>query len=563
MPADARVMIIGLDGMPPWLIESLAEEGALPHLAKLRERGVFGSMRSTVNTLTASAWPSMFTGVNPGRHGMFNFVQYVPEQRDIFITSALHRQAGALWDLVGEDGGRSAVLRVPMTFPTRPMAGIMVGDHFTPSPRHPEFTWPRELRSKMIRRFGLLGWGTKADVRSEMTGGRLRRLLHDLRGGARLTFDLVDYALERGDYRHVFAVVSETDTLLHSLAPLLRRTGPSMQEDLPERARADVVAFFGEVDERIGRLVERLNDSWNVLVVSDHGLGPNDPGEQLLRSMLIALGYQGWREPAPAPAQKRDPVSLLRRIKSGVARRIPWQVRRLLDPISLQRREQGARENVLDVIDWDNTRAFSLVSGGSVGEIWLNCDEGPAREELIGELTEPLTSAVNTRTGLPQIERVIRREEAVSGPHSHRIPDLLVEFREDEDCVELTARRSDGREVTVNRSSTGSWDIAFVGFHTRDGIFMAAGPGVQAVDEPIHCEIADVMPTAAYLMGCPIPEGLDGRLLTEIIEPGLLEATPPRVRAALPPPEWAGDDAQYSDEDRRRVERRLSDLGYL
>ncbi len=563
MPTDARVMIIGLDGMPPWLVEMLSEEGALPHLAKLRERGVFGSMRSTVNMLTASAWPSMFTGVNPGRHGLFNFVQYVPQQRDIFITSALHREAGALWDLVGEDGGQSAILRVPMTFPTRPMAGITIGDHFTPSPRHPEFTWPRELRKQMIRRFGLLGWGEEADLGTEMTTARLRRLLHDLRRGARLSFALIDYALEHGDYRHIFAVVSETDTLLHCLAPVLRPTSRPMPDDLPENARADVVAFFREIDERIGRLVGRLDDSWNLLIVSDHGLGPNNPGEQLLRSLLVALGYQGWREPAPTPAQKRDPLSLLRRVKSSVARRIPWQVRRIIDPISLQRREQGARENVLDVIDWDNTRAFSLVSRGSVGEIWLNCDEGPEREELIRELTEVLTSAVNTRTGEPQILRLIRREDAVSGSCAHRIPDLLVVYREDEDCVEMTARRADGREVTVNRSSTGSWDIGFVGFHTQDGIFMAAGPGVRAVDETIHCEIADVMPTAAYLMGCPIPEGLDGRLLTEIVEPGLLEATPPRMREPLAPPEWAGGDVRYDDDDRRRVEQRLSDLGYL
>ncbi len=565
MPNDQRVLIIGLDGVPPWLIEMLAGERALPHLAALSKRGVFASMRSTANTLTASAWPSMFTGQNPGRHGMFNFVQYVPARRDIFITNALHRQAGALWDLVGESGGQSAILRVPMTFPTRPMAGMMVGDHLTPSPRHPEFTWPRELRPRLTKRFGLLGWGVKADLASPDSPGRFRQLLRDLTGGVRLTFDVIDYALDHGDFRHIFAVVSETDTLLHRLAPLLRPSaaGDNPLTHLPPAARDQVVQFFRTIDERVGRLLQRLDDSWNVIIASDHGIGPDDPGDQLLRPLLIALGYQGWREPAPAPAQKSDPVSLLRRAKSAVAARIPWQIRRLIDPISEQRREQGARENVLDVIDWDTTRAFSIVSGGGVGEIWLTVDDPTEREALIAELTAALTSAVNTRTGAPQVQRVLRREEAVAGPHSNHIPDLLVYLREDQHCTELRSRTSDGREVTVNHSSTGNWDLPFIGHHTRDGIFIAAGPGVRSVEDPMHCDITDVMPTAAYLMGCPVPDGLDGRVLTEIIDPAMLQRTPPQSREPLAPPEWAADGSSYSDEDRAQVEKRLSDLGYL
>ena len=55
----------------------LLEAGLMPRLARLRERGASGTLRSTIPTYTPPAWTSSLTGVNPGRHGVYGFVEMV------------------------------------------------------------------------------------------------------------------------------------------------------------------------------------------------------------------------------------------------------------------------------------------------------------------------------------------------------------------------------------------------------------------------------------------------------------------------------------------------------
>ena len=573
MSEGRRTLVIGLDGMPPWLVEMLREEGALPHIGAVCDAGATGVMRSTVNTMTASAWPSMFTGVNPGRHGMFNFVQYAPKQHEIYLVNSLSRRAGAVWELLGADGRRSAILRVPMTFPATPMDGIVVGDQFAPSVRHPEFTWPRELRGELTRRFGLLGWGDKSDVHALTSAGELRQFLGDLFDGVARSFDLIEWALEREEFDFVFGVVSDTDMALHRLVPLLQPESTVM-ERIPEfirSARGRLVDLFREVDRRIGAIAERLAADWNIVIVSDHGMGPNDPGAQLLRPILIELGYQGWMEPPAPPTAGPGLMPVVRKIKSAIAQRIPWQVRRLIDPISHERREAGARKYMTQVIDWERTRAFTVVPGGGVGELWLNTKERSPRgevseadrEALVEELSSALLSVRDARTGEPQVDRIVRREDVVSGPHADLAPDLLIMFREDQDCVAVEIERPDGQTVRLDRSSTGAWGIEHYGYHQHDGLLIAAGPDIRTGDQPVRCDITDLAPTLAYLLGCAIPEGLDGTLVEGIIKPSLLEERPPVGGPPLPPPAWSQDRADYSDEDQAKVEKRLKDLGYI
>ena len=69
-----RVVILGLDGMDHGLTETMLEEGKLPHLAALRDQGCFKPLGSTVPPISPVAWSSFQTGVNPGKHNIFDFL---------------------------------------------------------------------------------------------------------------------------------------------------------------------------------------------------------------------------------------------------------------------------------------------------------------------------------------------------------------------------------------------------------------------------------------------------------------------------------------------------------
>src|SRR5437868_7657977 len=69
-----RVVVLGLDGLDHGLTEKMLAEGKLPHLAALRDQGCFKALGSTLPPISPVAWSSFQTGVNPGKHNIFDFL---------------------------------------------------------------------------------------------------------------------------------------------------------------------------------------------------------------------------------------------------------------------------------------------------------------------------------------------------------------------------------------------------------------------------------------------------------------------------------------------------------
>lgn len=142
-----RVLVIGLDGFDPHLTEPLLASGALPNLAKLRAQGGYARLRTTTPAQTPVAWSTFATGVNPGGHGIFDFIwrnpqTYLPElsftryeQKNLFTPpQAINRRRGVpLWQLLTQVGLPSVIVRFPCAYPPdelygRLLAGVGVPD---------------------------------------------------------------------------------------------------------------------------------------------------------------------------------------------------------------------------------------------------------------------------------------------------------------------------------------------------------------------------------------------------------------------------------------------------
>ena len=72
----ARLLIIGIDGGDWDLLDAFIEKGRMPNLAALVRRGARADLTSCFPPVTAPAWTSMVTGVNPGRHGIVDFMDF-------------------------------------------------------------------------------------------------------------------------------------------------------------------------------------------------------------------------------------------------------------------------------------------------------------------------------------------------------------------------------------------------------------------------------------------------------------------------------------------------------
>jgi predicted AlkP superfamily phosphohydrolase/phosphomutase len=154
-----RVVILGLDGMDHGLTETMLEEGKLPHLAALRDKGCFRPLGSTVPPISPVAWSSFQTGVNPGKHNIFDFltpdlrsyhaklssVEIRPPRQVLRLgkyqiplggaTVRLLRKSRPFWNVLSDHGIFSSILRVPITFPPEKLRGVLLSAMCVPDLR--------------------------------------------------------------------------------------------------------------------------------------------------------------------------------------------------------------------------------------------------------------------------------------------------------------------------------------------------------------------------------------------------------------------------------------------
>src|ERR687892_2919485 len=135
-----KVIVIGLDGLEPKVAEPMLAAGELPNLARLRQQGGYCRLQTTYPAQTPVAWATFATGVNPGGHGIFDFLRRDPQtyrpalatntyqQKNPFVPpQAVNLRKGRpLWSLLTEAGLPSVVIRCPVTFPPDPIQGRML-----------------------------------------------------------------------------------------------------------------------------------------------------------------------------------------------------------------------------------------------------------------------------------------------------------------------------------------------------------------------------------------------------------------------------------------------------
>jgi predicted AlkP superfamily phosphohydrolase/phosphomutase len=100
--AAPRVVILGFDGADGELTRQWMDEGKLPNLARLRDQGTFAPLRSTIPSQTPVSWSTFATGLNPGRHSIFDFLKRDPKNYRPSFASTDETREPFLW---GERNG--------------------------------------------------------------------------------------------------------------------------------------------------------------------------------------------------------------------------------------------------------------------------------------------------------------------------------------------------------------------------------------------------------------------------------------------------------------------------
>ena len=286
-----RVVFIGIDGTPYTFLQRLIAEGRAPNAARLARQGSLLRMDSVWPWVSSVAWSTMMTGVNPARHNIFGFVDRDPATYKQYIPTSRNMKARTLWEVLGDAGKRVIVVNVPVTYPPRPVNGILVGCFLSPS--LDKAVYPPEK----LPLFKSLGYIIDADPwkARESKDLALQEVNAALDARLRTLFHLFDN--EPWDYLHVH--VMETDRLHHFL-------WQQMEEGHPIYAPA-FYDFYRRIDDMLGKLADKLDDNTTLMWMADHGFCTIKK-EVYVNRWLMDNGWLKLRAIPPDPKKGLDEI---------------------------------------------------------------------------------------------------------------------------------------------------------------------------------------------------------------------------------------------------------------
>lgn len=554
----SRVLIIGLDAATFDLIEPWAAQGYLPNLAKLMAEGARSRLASTLQPTTAPAWVSFMTGMNQGRHGLYDFVRRKADSYGLEVTNSSHIAAPLMFETLSRLGRRVITINIPYTYPPRPINGVMIGGPFAPAVTR-ELVYPPEVLETLKQTapdyFVIPDYDAQAADPMSAFAARLRREV-ELR-------EQVSLALIERELWDVFAVViMATDEVQHTFWQCME----AADDDPLAKYRHVIRDIYQRCDEAVGRLIEAARHEGrnvDVIVLSDHGAGRFE--------WMINLNR--WLADQGLLKFQADRSHPLRRLRTGVMQTTAQIYRRYM-PTRLRtaiRNRLGAKRFsyvqaefqsalVTSTVDWANTQAYSLGAGGN---IYVNVQGrepagsvSPADYDQVRQrIIDGLAALRDPETGAPMVKKAHRREEVYHGAQLDNAPDVIIEWTN----YGYWGRGYYGSQQPLFERQR-QFDFSaqpLTGSHRPDGILILHGPHARSGVQTTGARLIDLAPTIFQLLGHTPPAEMDGRVLSEMLRGVEPAGGAPAESASAPTP------FDFTPEEAKLISEHLRALGYL
>jgi predicted AlkP superfamily phosphohydrolase/phosphomutase len=503
----ARLVIVGLEMGDGPALHRWAQAGLLPNIQSLLKQGRWRWLETTANQLHISAWPSIYTGVVPGEHGVYFTHQPAPGLQGYqrFHKGLYGRPT--FWSLLDQAGRTCTVFDPPYAHPEDGFKGRFINDWGSWAHYLEAGSSPTQLLGQLNRCCGAYPLGLEAHDIGFMPLEAVELSGKLVKAVAAKT-DAACWLMKESTADLVFVVFGETHAAGHYCWPR-GGTAPSRPEESP------LFTVYKEVDRAIGRIREAAGDAL-FMVVSGDACGANNAGWHLLPDVLEKLGYlvtpktSSEAGGAPPPSRKFDPVKALRDLlpkdfRKSLARRLPTALR-----------DKLAQRVDMAGVDWGRTRAYCLPTDLE-GCIRINLkgrepmgvvEPGPQYEALLGAIEASLLELRDPTDGRQLVSRVLRSDVAFPGPKRHYLPDLVVHWNNQRPIGAAASER-------LGLLSMPSPDPR-PGTHTAPAFALFAGGGVPP-GEPVQSgSIVDLAPSVMAWLGVEAPAHMQGQVWPEL-----------------------------------------------
>ena len=251
-----RVLVIGIDGTPFTFLKKHIEAGDFPTLKSLAEQEAFAQMDSVQPCISSVAWSTYMTGKNPGKHGIFGFIDRIPNPFKIYIPNSRNMISDTLWEILSRNGKTVVVINVPVTYPPRQVNGVLIGCFL--SADIDKAVYPPGLVPKLKQ------MGYRIDVDAWQGHDKDKEaFLQDVEYTLNKRWEAARYFMKEVDWDFFQLHIMETDRMNHFLWEHYENNDPKYAQRFLD--------FYKLVDAIIGDLVNSVRDSDLVIVLSDHG----------------------------------------------------------------------------------------------------------------------------------------------------------------------------------------------------------------------------------------------------------------------------------------------------
>lgn len=494
-----NIFIFGIDGAAPSLVSKWIDQGHLPSLQKIRNEGLSGKLESTFPPITGPAWTSFQTGVNPGKHGVFNWLDLSESYRGKTIDQSSIK-ARTIWDIISHKGGKVGILSLPLTYPPEAVNGFLVPGFLTPcDDKAPSY--PQEINQSLYKNVPNFEF-TPPFFSPLLTP---RKWVKKLKSTTRARGAAARFLYKEHEPTTFMVHFFSTDHVQHKLW------------DYRDDEWDPRLEVFKETDRQIGKLMEIAPENSTFIAMSDHGFGPMRRVFNV-NNWLHQIGYLKFNRSIRTLAKKKlSDFGLTEEALKPLGERLYPLAQRLnlIDNPAIDTLTDG-KINTLFLshrdVNWSETIAYSR---SDIGHIRINLDnyekQGISGKKSYKMLQKDLMSKLEDvklpDSGRKLAEWIKPKEEVYHGPFTRNAPDILFN--------PLPRKTAAYGAVMFASSNVFDLDPSFdPGHHRRDGILFASGPTVS------HCgkdaSIYDIAPTILNLLTYPIPEQMDGKVIEEI-----------------------------------------------
>src|SRR5213595_1713974 len=228
------------------------------------------------------------TGKNPGKHGIFHFVETEWNGYSMKYANGGSRRSPTIWKLLNTAGFSVGTMNIPFTYPPETLNGFQISGLDTPSANSP-FVYPPALQRELVDHFGKIDH----DVRFlgfMSTDRRRAQVLAEMEKIDRQWAAVALYLLEHHPQDVMMFVFMSIDTVQHYFWQYMDRSHFLHDPKAEARFGNAVREVYERLDAVTGQIIAKLRADTTVLVVSDHGGGPVVDRTLFLNRYLHQLG---------------------------------------------------------------------------------------------------------------------------------------------------------------------------------------------------------------------------------------------------------------------------------